>query len=216
MNKRLLKHIKAQYPDVKIVMASKYLDSLEDFKPFIDAGIHDFGENRDDVFLAKHKILKAYPIRWHFIGTLQTKKVKKIIQDVDVLHSLDRLKLALEINKRREEPLDCYLQINISDEPQKHGFLPNQLDDVITELKKLKKIRLVGLMGMAEETDDETIIRNQFNTLKNLRDKYQEIIPSLKGLSMGMSQDYHIALDVGATVLRLGRILLDGGTIWEK
>ena len=215
MNNRLLKTLKQNYPNVLIVMASKYLQTFTDFKAFLDAGVVDFGENRDDALKSKQVILQDYPIHWHFIGTLQTKKVKHIIDHIDVLHSLDRIKLAQEINRRRSRPLDCYLQVNISSEDQKHGFAPQQLGEAIEAVKPLQNIRLIGLMGMAEETDDESRIRTQFNLLKQLRDYYQKELPDLTGLSMGMSQDYHIALEVGATVLRLGRILLDGGTVWE-
>lgn len=215
MNKDLYQKIKTKYPEVDIVMASKYLTTLADFKPFLEAELYDFGENRDDAFTEKRDLLKDYPIKWHFIGTLQTKKVKKVINDIAILHSLDRLKLAYEIDKRRTSPLPCYLQVNVSRESQKHGFYPDELPNVIKKINALPNIQLVGLMGMAEETTEEMVIRSQFQLLKELRDKYQHEVPSLTGLSMGMSQDYHIALEVGTTVLRLGRILLNGGTVWE-
>ena len=211
MNKKLYETIKSTYPHVDIVMASKYLETLDDFMPFIEANFLTFGENRDDSLLKKQAMLKAYPIEWHFIGTLQTKKVKKVISAIDVLHSLDRLKLAEEIEKRRETVLPCFLQVNISHEDNKHGFLESELDEVLKTLNGFKKIQLIGFMGMALETSDEALIKAQFRTLKNLLLKYQTIYPSLKKLSMGMSQDYHIALKEGATTLRLGRILLDGG-----
>lgn len=216
MNKGLYDTILKKYPDVKIVMASKYLETYADFKPFLEHHVYRFGENRDDAFLDKYALLKDHPIEWHFIGTLQTKKVKKVIDKIDVLHALDRLKLAEEINKRRQEALPCYLQVNISSEPQKHGFEMTELKEVIKTIKTMKNIRLIGLMGMAEDTNDKTRIKAQFEQLRALRNLYQKEVPTLTELSMGMSQDYDIALEVGTTVLRLGRILLDGGNVWDE
>ncbi|MFW6319432.1 MAG: YggS family pyridoxal phosphate-dependent enzyme, partial [Bacillota bacterium] len=176
--------------------------------PFIEYGITNFGENRDDAFETKKAWFEDKDITWHFIGTMQTKKVKKVINDIDVLHSLDRVKLAKEIEKRREGILPCYIEVNISGEENKHGISPEHVYDFVETLKDFKHIQVIGLMGMATHTDDETIIRNQFQTLKNLRDAIQTTHPDVKGLSMGMTNDYHIALEEGSTLLRLGRILI--------
>ncbi len=211
MNKQLVDTIKKDYPNVKIVMASKYLEDKASFMPFVEAGQLDFGENRVEALETKREWLKDYPITWHYIGTLQTKKVKQIINAIDILHSLDRLKLAKEIEKRREGILPCFVQVNISDESQKHGFDLETVEAFLESIKDFEHITVIGLMGMASDTNDEALIRKQLTSLKTLRDQLQKQYPSIKELSMGMTQDYHIALDVGTTVLRLGRILLTEG-----
>lgn len=203
MNKTLIDKIKSMAPKTVIVMASKYLEA-DGFYPFIQAGIKDFGENRDDAFLMKAEALKKEAIHWHFIGTLQTKKVKKMINQIEYLHTLDRLKLADEIEKRREKPLKCFIQVNISDEPQKHGIKPSEVHAFYDHLKNYQKIDVIGLMGMAKDTNDQTVIKRQFETLKTLQTSL-----NLPAVSMGMSQDYLVALEVGTTHLRLGRILLE-------
>ncbi|MFP4286817.1 MAG: YggS family pyridoxal phosphate-dependent enzyme [Candidatus Izemoplasmataceae bacterium] len=216
MNKTLYKAIKKEYPDVKIVLASKYLNSFSLFKPFLDEAFYDFGENRVEAILEKQAYLKDYPIKWHFIGTLQSKKVKKVIHLIDTLHTLDHMSLAKEIEKRRETPLKCYIQVNISLEPQKHGLALDEVKNFVDTLKDFKKIHVCGLMGMAQDTSDESIIKDQFKRLRDLRDTLQKDYPNIKALSMGMSQDYKVALKEGATVLRLGRILLAEDSEWEK
>ncbi len=192
---------------VRIVMASKYLDA-DGIRAFYEAGIRDFGESRVEHFLKKAPLLEDLPFRRHFLGTLQTKKVKKIINRIDCLHSLDRPKLAKEIEKRRHEPLDCFVQVNISAESQKHGVAPAELENFLDHVRDLEKVRVIGLMGMAELTDDEERIREQFALLRRLRDEARTSYPDIRELSMGMSGDYELALAEGATILRLGRILL--------
>ncbi|MFU8786171.1 MAG: YggS family pyridoxal phosphate-dependent enzyme [Candidatus Izemoplasmataceae bacterium] len=212
MNKKLIEAIQASYPNIHIVMASKYLETLADFKPFLENDFYHFGENRVEAILEKQLFLKDYPIKWHFIGTLQTKKVKKIINDIDTLHSLDRYKLAEEIEKRREKVLPCYIQVNISDETSKHGLDSHEVESFVDSIKDFKKIKVIGLMGMAAETSDHALIKKQFTKLKELRDTLNKKYKDINGLSIGMSSDYQIALEVGATVLRLGRILLSEGS----
>ncbi len=192
-------------------MASKYLGA-NDFTPFIEAGITKFGESRVEAFLEKLDVLNQHNVEKHFLGTLQTKKVKKVINDIDVLHSLDRIKLAKEINKRRNTVLPCFIQVNISNEPQKHGVEPRDLQAFLQSVSHLENVKVIGLMGMAELTKDKNLIQTQFNHLKTLKTTYESSYPDLKYLSMGMSNDYEFALKEGATHLRLGRILLDGGT----
>ncbi len=209
-NHALIKSIHTLHPDVEIIMASKYLDA-KDFKAFINAGIKSFGESRVEALEAKLPVLQTLNVGIHFLGTLQTKKVKKIINEIDCLHSLDRLKLAKEINKRRKKPLKCFIQVNISQEVQKHGVSIHEVDSFLHALSEYSKIEVIGLMGMAELTDDQNVIKKQFERLKTLKDTLNQTYPDLNKLSMGMSNDYKIALNVGTTHLRLGRILLDGG-----
>ena len=210
MNRALLDWLKANHPDVTLVMASKYLQEPAAFKPFIEAGVFDYGENRAEALLEKKAWFQHQALRWHFIGTLQTKKVRKVIQEIDVLHALDRLKLAEAIEKYREGVLPCYVQVNISEEPQKHGIEPAETIDFVERLSSFEHLRVIGLMGMAADTDDMAVVHRQFATLRQLRDTLCVRYPEITGLSMGMTQDYHIALELGASVLRLGRILLAG------
>lgn len=207
MNRSLIDWLKQDYPEVTCVMASKYLNA-EDFQPFIAAGIRHFGENRVDDLLRKKAQIKD-PIQWHFIGTLQSKKVKKVINHIDCLQTLDRESLAAAIEKYRTTPLPCMIQCNISNEPQKHGVTGATIDALLNVLKKCTKIKVIGVMGMAEETPDETIIAAQFKTLIAYQQHVQTVFKDAVALSMGMSQDYQIALKYHTTHLRLGRILLE-------
>jgi len=207
MNHSLIKWFQTQHPDVTLIMASKYLDA-DQFGPYIEAGLKDFGENRVESFLEKKAHIKA-PIKWHFIGTLQSKKVKKVINDIDVLHTLDRLTLIDEIEKHRIEKLPCMIQCNLSNEPQKHGVDESSLPALLNRLKTTTKIDVVGIMGMAEETPDGEILSAQFEQGVNYLKMVQRVFKDAHALSMGMSQDYQWALKSGATHVRLGRILLE-------
>ncbi len=209
MNRTLKTTIEQNHPGVTIVIASKYLTTPDDFAPFLDAGHREFGENRVETLLEKQAWFPDADIVWHYIGTLQTKKVKQVIDRIDVLHSLDRMKLAREIDKRRHgDPLPCFVQVNISGEPQKHGVDPGEVMTFLDAVQGCDNLTIIGLMGMAEETVDEARIREQFTTLVRLRDDAVKRHPTVKHLSMGMTQDYRIALDLGAKVLRLGRVML--------
>jgi pyridoxal phosphate enzyme (YggS family) len=175
-----------------------------------EEGINDFGENRVEVLLAKQDELKDINVKWHFIGTLQTKKVKKIINNVDYLHSLDTEKLAREINKRRIKPLNCFVQVNISKEESKHGLNVNEVEEFIAFVKTLNKINVIGLMGMASYTSDEQELHKQFAILESLKQTLNAKHNwNITELSMGMSNDYLIAIKHGATFLRLGRVLFE-------
>ena len=205
----LLSRLRRKHPDVELVLASKYL-TAEDFQAFLDAGVCNFGESRAEALEAKRSRVPE-GVRWHYLGPLQTKKVKKIAADLDCLHSLDRLKLARELDRRRDEPLPCYVQVNISGEPQKHGVEIERTHTLLKALRPFRNIHVVGLMGMASQTDDTTRIQEQFATLRRLRDEARRENPEVEGLSMGMSEDYETALEEGATILRLGRILIREG-----
>jgi PLP dependent protein len=195
--------------DIQIIAVTKYVSTeraLEAYK----AGITNFGENRPEGLIAKQEGIKERPV-WHFIGSLQTRKVKTIINRVDVLHSLDRLSLAEEIEKRATRPIDCFVQINVSGEDTKHGIQPQDAIEFVQHLAEFKKIRIMGLMTMAPFTDDEEEIRTCFRKLKEL----QVVIQNMKlpnapctELSMGMSNDYEIAIEEGATMVRIGTALV--------
>jgi PLP dependent protein len=195
--------------DIRIIAVTKYV-SVERAKEAYIAGIRDFGENRDEGFLQKYEALGSEPT-WHFIGTLQSRKVKNIIDKIDYLHSLDRLSLAEEIQKRAAKPVKCFVQVNVSGEKSKHGLSPHEVIPFIEKLKQFPNIVVVGLMTMAPFTDNEQQIRSCFRGLKKLQEEIQALhIPyaPCTELSMGMSNDYIIAIEEGATFIRLGTSLV--------
>jgi len=192
---------------VTVVAATKYFNSSE-MRELYNTGISHFGENRIESFLDKIEDLSDLDITWHHIGTLQTKKVKKVINLVSYLHSLDNLNLAKEVNKRRIEKIKCFIQVNISSEESKHGLNINEVIPFIKSLKDLEKIEVIGLMGMAELTSNTEIINKEFQKLNDLQIKIKnELKMDLKDLSIGMSNDYLVALKHNATFLRLGSVL---------
>ncbi|HZG61171.1 MAG TPA: YggS family pyridoxal phosphate-dependent enzyme [Anoxybacillus sp.] len=195
--------------DIRIIAVTKYV-SIERAKEAYMAGITDFGENRDEGFLQKYEALGSEPT-WHFIGTLQSRKVKNVIDKIDYLHSLERLSLAEEIQKRATKPVKCFVQVNVSGEESKHGLPPQEVIPFIEKLKEFPNIIVVGLMTMAPFTDNEQEIRRCFRELKKLQEEIQALhIPyaPCTELSMGMSNDYIIAIEEGATFVRLGTSLV--------
>ena len=194
--------------DVKVVAATKYVDSnlmLELYKH----GVKDFGENRVDSFLKKYNELYLYQdIKWHFIGHLQRNKCKDIINKIDVLHSLDSIDLAKMIDKYRTKPLDTFIEVSINLEENKNGVNFNNIEEFLKEVLKYKNINIVGFMMMAIKNDTEDDLANQFKRLNDLRNEMENKLNiKLPYLSMGMSDDYKIAIKEGATHIRLGRIL---------
>lgn len=194
--------------DVTLVVASKYLNS-KDILFLYKEGVKNFGENRTDSFLIKKEELKEYTdIKWHFIGHLQTNKAKEMINKIDVLHSLDSLKLANLIEKYRETPLDTFIEVSINLEENKNGVPYYNVKEFIKQILPLKKVKLVGLMMMAKKGSMDT--NSQFHKLRLLRDELEkEFNIKLPYLSMGMSEDYLEAIKEKATHIRLGRILLE-------
>lgn len=197
------------YPYVRVIAATKYTD-IAGTKEIIDAGINEIGENRVDTFLEKYEALKDENVIWHFFGVLQTRKVRSIIDKIDYLHSLDSISLASEINKRRKTPLKCFVQVNVSSEPNKSGLDETKTIPFIKSLAKYENIEVVGLMCIAKFTFDEELLDSYFKMMNSLRSEVQALNlknAPCKELSMGMSNDYKIALKNGSTMLRLGRIL---------
>ncbi|MDE6945594.1 MAG: YggS family pyridoxal phosphate-dependent enzyme [Anaeroplasmataceae bacterium] len=192
---------------VQLVAATKYVE-VEDMLKLLKEGIYHFGENRTDAFLKKYAQLKAYPIRWHFIGHLQTNKAKEVLPKLDVLHSLDSLKLAREIEKYREEVLPCFIEVNINGEQNKNGISPLECVAFIEELKKYPKVKVIGLMMMTTKLSTKEEKLRQFQSLAKLLEEINaRLNMSLKELSMGMSEDYLEAIEANSTTIRLGRIL---------
>lgn len=196
--------------EIKVIAVTKYV-STERAIEALEAGIKNLGENRDEGLMEKWNVLGDKPV-WHFIGTLQSRKVKNIIDKVEYIHSLDRLSLAEEINKRASErKIKCLVQVNVSGEESKHGLQPEEVIPFIKELESLENISVEGLMTMAPLTDDEAILRNCFRTLRELRSQVQELhlrFAPCNELSMGMSNDFTLAIEEGATMIRIGTALV--------
>ena len=193
---------------VRIVAATKYVGVTE-MKELLTYNITDFGENRVDSFLEKYELLKENKnIKWHFIGTLQTNKVKKMINKIDYLHSLNSLKLASFVNKYRTSPLDCFLEINLTNSTTKTGINITEVVDTLVKIKSFENINVIGLMTMTEAFMSDMDKRIVFSMLDSIRKDLNRLgFTNIKELSMGMSDDYLIAIDCGATFVRLGRIL---------
>ena len=193
--------------NVTLVAATKYI-GVEDMEVLLQNGVNNFGENRTESFLAKYNCLQSKNPIWHFIGHLQRNKASEVINKIDYLHSLDSLKLAELIDKKREKPLKCFVEVSINLEETKNGVPYYKTEDFIKELLKFKNIELVGLMMMAVKESDENSLDEQFAKLRILRDEIEkEFNIKLPYLSMGMSDDYKEAIKQGATHIRLGRIL---------
>lgn len=195
--------------DIRIVAVSKYYD-YQRIEEAFRAGLRNFAESR--AIEAVEKIGKLEDkIRqdstYHFIGHLQTNKVKYVVGNFDYIQSVDSLKVAEQIAKYAQEKnivQKILIQVNNADEESKFGIAPSQLDELIEEISKLSSINIEGLMNIAPLIDDEKELRKLFSQMRHLKEKY-----SLKELSMGMSNDYKIALDEGATMIRLGRKLFE-------
>lgn len=194
---------------VQIIAVTKEVDVIRT-EEAIEAGLVHLGENRPEGLLNKLDSIKS-EISWHYIGSLQTRKVKQVIDQIDYLHSLDRLSLAEEIEKRAAKPVKCFVQVNVSGEESKHGLTKEQTLDFVKQIVQFSKIEVVGLMTMAPFTEDETKIRQVFKQLKQLQQEVSQLnIPNVPctELSMGMSNDYEIAVEEGATFVRIGTALV--------
>jgi PLP dependent protein len=195
-----------QQKNVALVAVSK-TKPAEDILALYELGQRDFGENYVQELIDKQSILPR-DIRWHFIGHLQSNKVKMMASFVHLIHGIDSFKLLKEINKeaqKNQRIISCLLQIHIAQEETKFGLNAEELDQTIREFNnsKMQNVNIIGLMGMASFTDDENIIRSEFQNLEKLFNKY----PQLSTLSMGMSSDYKIAVAEGSTMVRIGSLL---------
>lgn len=190
--------------------------TIERTKEVFQNELLHIGENRPEGLLAKYDAI-GNEATWHYIGSLQTRKVRQVINNIDYLHSLDRLSLAEEIEKRAEQPVKCFVQVNVSEEEAKHGLSTADAIAFIENLHDFSKIQVVGLMTMAPNTDDEAIIRATFKGLKKLQQQVAALklpFAPCEELSMGMSNDYEIAIEEGATFVRIGTALVgDEGSV---
>ena len=211
-NLREIKNKIAPY-NVKIVAVTKYF-GLDGVVNGYEAGLRDFGESRALDAIAKIEALPSeirQNSKFHFIGHLQSNKAEKVVKYFDYIHSIDSLKLARKVSdiacglKKREKVL---LQVNNAEEEQKFGYSKAQLVEDLPSLLKLAGIEIIGLMNMAQFGVSEDVLRKTFNELRVFRDELQkEFSIALPELSMGMSDDYEIAVQEGATIIRLGRKL---------
>jgi PLP dependent protein len=192
--------------DIKLVAVSKFfgLDAINEVNRL---GITDFGENRAQELRDKYEIL-GDNVTWHFIGTLQKNKVKYAVKAATYIHSVDSATLASEINTQAQKlnkVQKILLEVKTSFEESKSGLTTeSELLELVKYCSTLQNLELVGLMTMAAFTDDTEIIRKSFIELRNLRDKINQNGFDLRELSMGMTNDYEIAIEEGATMLRIG------------
>jgi len=198
--------------DTTLVAVSKTKPN-EDILDLYHLGQRDFGENYVQELVDKEATLPK-DIRWHFIGHLQSNKVKYIAPFVHLIHGVDSLKLLREINKQAAKCnriIPCLLQIYIAKEETKFGLDEGELVEILDTISSLPNIQIHGFMGMASFTEDSGVIQNEFRYLSQLLQKYQSMIKEHSGanpiLSMGMSGDYTIAIKEGSTMVRIGSML---------
>ncbi len=198
-------------PAVKLVAVSKF-HPAEAIEESYAAGQRIFAESRPQELAAKAVILPK-DIEWHFIGHLQTNKLKMVVPYASLIHSVDSRRLLLEINKyavKNGLKANCLLEMFIAQEESKQGFSKEELMELISELagSPLDGVEICGLMGMASFTENEDKIRGEFSylaeTFNEIKEKYVAVFPHFKELSMGMSNDYNIAIGCGSTMVRIG------------
>ena len=192
---------------VTLVAVSK-TKPISDLKEAYDAGQLIFGENKIQEMAQKWEQMPK-DIQWHMIGHVQTNKVKFMAPFVSLIHGVDSLKLLEEINKQAQKNnriIDCLLQIHIAEEETKFGLDEKELAILLSSetFQEMKNIRVIGLMGMATFTDNQSQIRKEFTHLKNIFDQFQKQHPQFQILSIGMSGDYQLAIACGSTMVRIG------------
>ena len=214
--KENLLQIKSQLPDHVTLVAVSKTKPVADLMEAYNAGQRIFGENKIQEMTDKWQEMPK-DIQWHMIGHVQTNKVKFMAEYVSLIHGVDSLKLLQEINKQAQKHnrvIDCLLQIYIAEEESKFGLDEKELDEILKQVENdnsdLKNIRIVGLMGMATFTDNQTQIKKEFQNLKTIFDKInadaisKDAINRVSILSMGMSGDYKLAIECGSTMVRIG------------
>ena len=195
-------------PESIALIAVSKLNPIESIIEAAQAGQMDFGENHVQELVAKHS--QRPDLRWHMIGTLQRNKVKYIASFIHLIHSIDSERLLMEVSLQGAKcgrTIPCLLQINISAEPQKGGFEIDQAEALLHRIHEFPNVDIRGLMGMAEFTDNEAVLRTQFALLRDTAAQFKSLEGnriSMKELSMGMSGDFPIAIAEGATMVRVG------------
>ena len=201
-----LEKIKKQVGDNVLVVAVSKTKSIDCIKRAYQTGHRDFGENKVQEMTSKFNQLPK-DINWHMIGHIQTNKVKYLAPYVSLIHSLDSLRLAKEIDKqavKNKRVIECLIQYRISSEETKFGLNENEVLEIIELKDNFKGIKIIGLMGMASFVDDQNIIDNEFKKLKILFDKIKLSNKKFKIISMGMTLDYNLAIKNGSNMIRIG------------
>jgi PLP dependent protein len=210
---------------IRLLAVSK-TKSVDEIRALYELGQRDFGENYVRELIEKQKSLPG-DVQWHFIGHLQSNKVKNITPFIYMIQSVDSLKLLLEIDKQAEKShrsINCLLQIHIAREETKFGLDEGELEALLKSLISLRdageagRIRIAGCMGMASMTDNKDIIRQEFTRLQSIFEMIKKALPSdhVDTLSMGMSNDYQIAAECGSTMVRIGSLLFGPRTSANK
>lgn len=206
LTKRDTKHIISQDGEVTLLAVSK-AQSAEKLREAYEAGQTKFGENYLQEALNKQTELADLNIEWHFIGPIQSNKTQPIAQHFSWVHGVDRIKIAQRLNDARPADLprlQICLQVNISGEASKSGVAPNALLELVKAVSALPKLTLRGLMTIPEPTNDEVLQHKQFKQMRELLQNLNKEGYALDTLSMGMSNDYQIAIEEGATIVRVG------------
>jgi len=191
--------------DINIVAVSK-TKTIDDIMNAYNCGQRLFGENRVQELTDKYNKLPK-DIKWNMVGHLQSNKVKYIASFVDLIHSLDSIKLAKEINKQAEKNnriINCLIQLKISKDESKYGISINDFDEFYKHIKNLNFINVIGLMGMASLTNDENLIKNEFKSISSLYNQLKLVNKNFRYLSIGMSNDYKLAVHEGGNMIRIG------------
>lgn len=197
-----IQKMKSEIPEGITLVAVSKTKPVSDIEKAYNSGQLIFGENKVQELVEKHNKLPKN-IQWHMIGHLQTNKVKFIAPFVSLIHGVDSEKLLKEIDKRAKQNnriIDCLLQVHITRESTKFGFSSEEIKDIIPKLESYKNVNIIGLMGMATFTKNETQIKEEFSFLSDIYKKHKQ----MNTLSMGMSGDYKIAIDYGSTMIRIG------------
>ena len=196
-------------PDVKLVAVSKF-HPAEAIREAYAAGQRVFGENRPQEFAAKVEALRDLDLEWHFIGHLQTNKLKMVLPYASLVQSVDSLHLLEAVNEwgaRNGKVINVLLEMHVAAEATKQGFYDEEVLDILFRAESFKNIRFCGLMGMATNTDEQDDIRADFGRIKAFMDYLRDLFPELtdfKELSIGMSGDWPVAVEFGATIVRIG------------
>ena len=212
-----LLQIKSQLPENVTLVAVSKTKPVSDLMEAYNAGQRVFGENKIQEMTQKWKQMPK-DIQWHMIGHVQTNKVKYMVEYVSLIHGVDSLKLLQEINKqaaKHNRVIDCLLQMYIAEEETKFGLDEKELEDILhfVQNDKFQNIKVVGLMGMATFTDNQTQIKKEFLNLKSTFDKINSLSIvnyQLSIISMGMSGDYKLAIECGSTMVRIGSSIFGG------
>ena len=205
-----LLQIKSSLPSYVMLVAVSKTKPVVDLMEAYDAGQRIFGENKIQEMTEKREAMPK-DIEWHMIGHVQTNKVKYMAEYVSLIHGVDSMKLLEEINKQAKKNnrvITCLLQMYIAEEESKFGLDEKELEEMLQseEFKNLKNIKVIGLMGMATFTDNQTQIKKEFQVLKSIFDKHKQF----ETLSMGMSGDYQLAIECGSTMVRIGSSIFGG------